>query len=358
MSGGRWNIPPLKLPRSERRIGVIGAGGIVENAHLPAYRTAGFRVTALADVDRSRAERLARDFDIPHVFADARSLIDCDEVDVVDVAIPEHGREGLFELLLAAGKPTLAQKPLAYELDRALEWVDRFETAGVPLAVNQNARWAPPFRAVRHAVEQGWLGELFDIRWTMRNTADFQPWARDTWYSRDERFQVLSWSIHHLDLFRYWLDDEAIEVFCRLPRRPGQHFRGDVMASVFLGFSRGCSVTMVDSNASTPGRPEIQEVDVDGTEGSAYARVSEPTDFALWRLEEVDAQGGEAPAHRPVLEGKWYPDGFGGSMGEFLRALEEGRECTVSGRRNVGTLRLVDACYRSARTGEVVTLAP
>lgn len=351
-------LPPLQYvpPRSELRIGVIGAGGIVKDAHLPAYRKAGYQVTAICDVREETARALGRQFEIPAVVADPAALIARDDVDVVDLAIPESSRPAVVEAVLRARKPLLIQKPLAYSLARARDLVRRFEAARVPLAVNQNARFAPEFFAARRLVGSGLLGEVFDLRWTMRYTADWRPWARDSWYAKEDRFQVLSWSIHHLDLFRYLLADEAQSVYCTLQRRPGQNMRGDIMAAAILRFRKGAQATMVDSNAVVPGRPHVQELDVDGSQGSIHLRVSEPRCFAFYLAQEMPGDGEDAPAHQPVLEGAWYPDGFAGSMGDFLEAIACGREPTVSGRSNLGTIALVEACYESARTGRPVDL--
>jgi predicted dehydrogenase len=115
----------------------------------------------------------------------------------------------------------------------------------------------------------------------------------------------------------------------------------------------GCHVSMVDSNASTPGRPELQVLDVDGTGGSISFGVAEPRYFVYWLASEVEGEK-DAPAHAPRLEGVWYPDGFAGAMGDFLRAVEQGTEPSVSGRRNLGTMALVEACYRSAALRQAV----
>ena len=57
------------LPEHPRPIFVIGAGGIARDAHLPAYRLAGFEVAGVMDIDRDRAEKLAAEFNIAKVFS-------------------------------------------------------------------------------------------------------------------------------------------------------------------------------------------------------------------------------------------------------------------------------------------------
>jgi predicted dehydrogenase len=344
---------PYEFPKSSLRIGVIGAGGIVQNAHLPGYAKAKYGVSAICDLDRPAAEKAAQKFGIPAVCASVDELLARKDVDVVDVAIPEHGRPAVLPSILKARKPTLLQKPLAYTIEEARRIVDEFAKAKVPLAVNQNLRWSPQMRAARQLIGEGRLGQLFDLRWTMRNTCDGAPWAKGSWYSRDPRFQVLSWSIHHLDAFRFLLDDEAERVYCALPRRPGQNFLGDVCATAVIHFRGGAQVSMVDSNASTPGRPEVQELDVDGTEGSIHLELQAPRKFEYWLAKEAGADG-NAPRHAADLPGEWYPDGFAGAMGDFLEAIEQRREPSVSGRRNLGTMALIDACYRSAEARQAV----
>ena len=59
-----WPAPSNPLP-----IVLIGAGGIVRDAHLPAYAKAGLKVAAVAEIDADRRSALARDFAIPRTHA-------------------------------------------------------------------------------------------------------------------------------------------------------------------------------------------------------------------------------------------------------------------------------------------------
>jgi len=348
-------IPPLSFRRSSLRIGVVGSGSLVLNAHLPAYVKWGLRVTAITDVRSEAAEDAARRYGIGNVCSGIDELLTSPDVDVVDVAVPEFERHVLLPKLLKAGKPVLLQKPLAESLPDAWKIADDFARAKIPLAVNQNLRWSPEMQAAKHLIAGGHLGQVFDLRWTMRSTADRRPSAREIGYAERKRFQVLTGSEHPLDAFRFLLEDDAIRIYCALPRRPDQNFKGDVCATAVIHFRRGGHASLVDSNASTPGRPETQVLDVDGTGGSLTFGLATPRYFAYWLAKEIPGGGdGDAPAHAPPLTGDWYPDGFAGAMASFLEAVEAGTEPPTSGRRNLGTMALVDACYRSAASGEAV----
>ncbi|MGI9354858.1 MAG: hypothetical protein ACR2PF_06825 [Rhizobiaceae bacterium] len=51
------------LPACPKPIVIIGAGGIVRDAHLPAYKKAGFEVRGVFDIDTKRSESLGRDWE-------------------------------------------------------------------------------------------------------------------------------------------------------------------------------------------------------------------------------------------------------------------------------------------------------
>ena len=64
----------------------------------------------------------------------------------------------------------------------------------------------------------------------------------------------------------------------------------------------------------------------------------------------------EAGVARPELRGTWFNDGFAGTMGELLCAIEEGREPLNSARGNLFSLKLCLAAVRSSRTREAVSV--
>lgn len=78
-------------PTTPKPIVLIGAGGIVRDAHLPAYEKAGFTVTGIADLDLDRAQSLARDWNIPSVYHTVAEATKTHNTNVVyDIATPPH----------------------------------------------------------------------------------------------------------------------------------------------------------------------------------------------------------------------------------------------------------------------------
>ena len=94
------------------------------------------------------------------------------EVQIVDLAVHATQRRSLIERIADAGKPVLSQKPFAMNWDDARHMVAVCERAGVPLMVNQQARWAPAHRAVKVLIDRGVLGHVYSVMHLIRSFQD------------------------------------------------------------------------------------------------------------------------------------------------------------------------------------------
>src|SRR5258707_15223029 len=130
-----------KLPqRMDHGIGIVGAGGIVSDAHRPAYKKAGFRVVGITDRNREQAERTAKEHGIGKVYASVDELLGQPGVEIVDIAVYPAQQVVIAEQATAAGKHLLCQKPFADEYSKAVHSVELAERAKVKIAVNQQMR--------------------------------------------------------------------------------------------------------------------------------------------------------------------------------------------------------------------------
>src|ERR1700756_2722544 len=114
-----------KLPKHlDLGIGIIGAGGIVNYAHLPAYKKAGFKVVGITDRDHEKAERTAREHALPHVFPTVDDLLADSQVEIADIAVYPAEQAVIVERCAAARKHMLCQKPFADEYAKAVRNVE------------------------------------------------------------------------------------------------------------------------------------------------------------------------------------------------------------------------------------------
>src|SRR5687767_14096535 len=149
-----------RLPRrTDFRIGCLGAGFIMRDCHLVAYRQAGFNPVAIASRDPANAREAAQRHGIASVYTTVTELIDDPQVEVLDIAIPPNVQPAIIrEAASGSGhiKGILAQKPLAMTVREARECVEACERAGIVLAVNQNMRYDQSVRALKWLLDRGW----------------------------------------------------------------------------------------------------------------------------------------------------------------------------------------------------------
>ena len=182
------------------KIGIVGAGGIVKAAHLPAYRAAGFAVSAIYDRESERATALAAEFDIPHVCRTLDEMLHDPSLEVIDIAVPPEAQAQVVYGAVRQGKHLLCQKPLARTAAEAKLLLEAAEAASVKLAVNVSMRWAPAMRETTGLIRGGAIGDvtsaLFDVKY-------YENWELWPWLLGSDRL----W---------YWLD----------PARPASEDKG------------------------------------------------------------------------------------------------------------------------------------
>src|SRR3954467_15930115 len=154
------NYRPILPRRRDWRIGCAGAGFIMADCHLVAYRQAGFNPVAIASRQREKAARGGGRAAIPRVHDSVDALLADDAIEVLDMAVPPDLQRDVIERALRHRhlRGILAQKPLGIDYRQAAEIVRMCADAGVTLAVNQNMRYDQSVRACKSLLDQGVLG--------------------------------------------------------------------------------------------------------------------------------------------------------------------------------------------------------
>lgn len=337
-----------------RRIGIIGAGAIVDVAHLPAYRTAGLEVAGIADLDGERARAVAARHAIDRVHRDADELLADPAVEVVDIAVPAAHQPALALRALEAGKDLICQKPLATDLASATAIADAAARLGRTVAVQQQLRFEEGVLAARAMVAAGWIGDVTQVTFDVAIATDFTAWP---WLVTSPRLDLFFHSIHYLDTIRAFLG-EPLRVFGTQARRPGQAPRAETRSISTLIYP-GERRALVNVNHEFHAGPNRAELHIDGTDGAIRATLGLLYDYPHGRPDTLEVWSARLPTDGwlpyPVTS-RWIPDAFIGPVRSLLAAIATGGEPETSARDNLGTIALVEALYRSGETGEAVAL--
>jgi predicted dehydrogenase len=353
-------LPTLPTDRSPG-IGCIGAGFIMADCQLVAYRASGFNPVALYSRTRSTAQAVADRHQISQVYDDYTKLIANPAIEVLDIAVPPNVQ---IDVVREAVKHKhirgiLAQKPLGMNLPQAQEIVRLCGDAGIRLVVNQNMRYDQSVRAMKHLLDRGDLGRPIFGSIDMRAIPHWMPWQKDMGF-----VTLRTMSIHHLDTFRYWFGNPR-RVFCSVtedPRTARQFDHTDGVALYILEYDNGARASAWDDVWAGPAR-EGAEADisinwrVEGTDGMARGIIGWP-EYPTPTPSTLDYTTTLHPGawHQPRWPEVWFPDAFAGPMAELLVALETNTEAPMSGHDNLYTMALVDACYRSYQEHRAVEI--
>lgn len=345
-----------ELPERPMPIAIIGCGGIVRDAHLPAYRMAGFDVVGVTDVDPCRAKSLAMAFDLQSM----ASIGDLVRPGVVyDVAVPASAIPGVLDQL-PDGAPVLIQKPLGEDLAQAKAIVELCHRKKLIAAVNFQLRYAPYILAARQLIGSGAIGDLHDME--VRVTV-YMPWHLWTFLETAPRVEILYHSVHYIDLIRSFLG-EPKRVHALTVQHPDTVKLHSTRTNIALDYGRSLRANITTNHGHKYGL-EAQEsyVKWEGTGGAIKATLGllmsypkgEPDALKFCTL---DGQGNPTPWRDVPFEGSWYPHAFIGSMASLMRYVE-GSSTALPTRVEdaLRTMAVVEAAYRdSERGGTEVTL--
>jgi predicted dehydrogenase len=318
---------------------------------------------AIASRRADRASEVAARHRIPRVYKSYQELLADPAVEVVDIAVPPDVLlDVIVEVVQHADhvRGVLAQKPLGVSYREAVQIVRLCESAGIMLAVNQNMRYDQSVRACKTLLDRGDLGQPVLGTIEMRAIPHWMPWQqRQGWVT----LRIMS--IHHLDTLRFWFGDPQ-RVFASTrpdPRTAARFAHEDGICLYILEYADGLRASGWDDVWTGPAR-EGAAADigirwrVEGTTGCARGTIGWP-EYPKRSPSTLDfttiARGPRwlSPRWREA----WFPDAFAGPMVELLSALEEARSCELSGRDNLRTMALVDACYLSTKEHRAVELA-
>lgn len=357
------------------RVAFIGAGTIIQRGHIPAFQRMaplarkGVETVAICDVNETRAQIVAAETNIPHVFTDYREMLEKVQPNVVVVATPNIFHKEMTLAALDAGAHVLCEKPLALTYADAKAVMDHAAQVGKVLTVGTHYRWSTPMRAAKAQVDGGFFGDIYAARTVWQRHAGIPGYG--SWFTNKDLAgagSILDIGVHALDraLFLMGYPNPTTvsgSLFANFGTRglglggwgqdiykPGSGARFDVddMAWAFVRFDNG--VTLQFQVAWASHLPEQFYTEIYGTQGAAS--VGNRDSVELYTLLNGQEAGIQLEVPNDALGS--YPR----LIENFVRHLDgEADAEIVTPHQALTSVRIIDGIIRSSEAGHEISVA-
>lgn len=334
---------------------MLGAGNItrVHAAGWLAYPERA-RITAVADVDRARAQAFstANTGGAAAVYDTVEALVADPEVDTVDICLPHHLHTDAIIAAARAGKAILCEKPLCTTMADAARIREELNEAGVPFMAAHNQLFQPSLLEARRLLTGGFLGAPYFLRSieTFQSRA-FNPWQTDeggprAWGWRGDLAQsgggeLLDTGYHATYRLLSLANDRPVEVTALLSRFFQRQLKTEDTAIVLVRFASGVVGEIITSWA---------------------LNVVDDRHFEVSAENGTLAGGASYLAHQvygwPQANRREFPpaSAFTAEIGHFIDVVQSGAPNPASLDHAARALQLIKAAYHSAQAGCTVTL--
>jgi len=334
---------------------IIGAGGIVNTAHLPAYKIAGLNVQGIYDIDHAKAFATASNFNLPNVFTSVEEMLaHAPSNAVFDLAVP--GSETIKLLnRLPVGSNVLVQKPMGENFSEAKQILALTQKKKMLAGINFQLRYAPYILAAKELISKDLLGDLNDIE---VNVNVYTPWHIWDFLQSAPRVEILYHSIHYIDLVRNLLGKPQ-SVYAKTTRHPAMPRLASVRSNIIMDYGDMVRANILTNHCHNYGIPKQQSyIKIEGSKGAVIINFGALINYPRGAADSFEyillEEGREADWQKMHIEGSWFPHAFIGSMHEMLQAVtgEKARpdnhveDCII-------TMACMEAAYQSSEQGGV-----
>lgn len=343
------------------RVGIIGAGGIAKDVHIPNYLKQGSKVklVGIADVVRGNAESLASKHNIEHIFTDFQEMLDTIELDVVSVCTPNKFHAVASIAALKAGCHVMCEKPPAMTVAEAEQMADASQRAGKLLTYGLSFRHTPEVDTLKRFIDADELGEIYAARVHAIRRRGIPGWGVFTNKELQGGGPLIDIGVHMLDTALYLMGyPEPDTVFGVTYRKLGNkkgvglagewdwvNFSIEDMARGMITFKNGSSIILESAFAANIEKHDEMSVSLMGDQGGGDV-------FPLKMYQEkhqtlIDI----TPSHLP-------------NKGNYELQMERFINCCLTGEQPISTAdqgvklqKVINGLYESAEKGEAVKLA-
>ncbi len=327
--------------------GVCIGAGYFSQFHYDAWnRIPDVRITALAELDESRARNISEKFAIPRIYKNIETMINAEKPDFIDIITPPSSHLAILSVIAPTGIPVICQKPLAPDFDTALAMQNLVKKHDLRFMVHENFRFQPWHREIKSLLKQDVIGVIFNLNMRSRQG---DGWGEDAYLGRQPYFRdmprllVHETGIHFIDVFQY-LAGPVQRVYAML-QRLNPVIKGEDSGLLIFEFRKGGTGIWDanrynESNAENP-RYTFGEMLLEGEKGS----------IRLYADGAITTQllGHPEMPHPYIHENKGFAgDCVHATQQHFIDCLKHDKDFETHIDMYIQNLRVQEACYRSS----------
>ncbi len=358
------------------KAGVIGLG--MGGNHLAGY-LAHPDVEVVAVADRREDRRALLGTNYPDfkgkVYTEGIEMIQNEKLDIVSVAVPNNQHMELTIAALESGAHVLCEKPMAMNEAEAQKMLDTAKRCNRKLGIDFSYRFFPQSRAMKDMIAEGALGDIYYGRsvWFRRrgipgmaksnfNTGTAKSAPMGSWFFDKEQSgggPLIDLGVHRLDLALWlmgypkptWVMASTYTKFGpEIAGKAGCKYTVEDLACAMIKLDNGATLELDASWASNIRENELQTIRLLGTQGGMYQyNLNEGYTYQVEYYSELAGRAFDSTMHtaQPMP----------GAFALFADAVRDDTPFLVQPEEGVTVMRILDAIYRSAETGEPVKLA-
>ncbi|WP_332630355.1 Gfo/Idh/MocA family protein [Halalkalibacter flavus] len=341
------------------RMGIIGAGGIAQDRHIPAYQLISDRVSieAACDVNLDTAKAAAEKFGIPKVYTDYWDLFS--EVDAVTICTPNKFHAEITIAALEAGVHVLCEKPMAMSTDECTSMIEAANESGKVLSIGYHYRFMKESQAAKKVILEQEIGEPIVARAQALRRRKVPGWGVFTNKELQGGGSLIDWGCHFLDLSLWLLGNpKPVQVmgkaYNHLSKMPNQvnewgsfdheTFDVDDHVTAFITFENGASMLFETSWAANI-KEDVESVSISGIQGG----------IDLFPFELNQAKHGMLLNSQPNwISGEDNPGLV--QVRNFVDTCLGMDELIVKPEEAMQVSQIIDAIYKSNETGQSVKI--
>ncbi|MFT5124109.1 MAG: putative dehydrogenase [Kiritimatiellia bacterium] len=371
-------------------IGMIGYG-FMGRAHSNGYkRVPNFFDTEYVPVlkaacarNKEKVQDFADTWGYESIETDWRKLLERDDIDAVDICVPNNLHKEMAIAAAEAGKMILCEKPLAMNVEEGIEMCEAVEKAGVKNTVWYNYRRVPAVTLAKNIVDRGDLGRIFHYRanflqdWTI--SPDVPQGGAAVWrLSAEEAGSGVTGDLlaHCIDT-AIWINGKITSVTAMtetfIKERKHQD-TGEMLpvniddACAFLARFENGSLAIFESTRYARGHKALYTLEVNGEHGSLSWDLHDLHHLKYFNHNDESIVRGWRDIHvsdpdQPYMDAWWVPGlqigyehSFVHHVADFCKSIETGEECGPTFRDALETQRVCDAVLNSAKTNAWETI--